>query len=873
MSRKWFQRFYLDKEKDMIVDLFRENDDLFYILKTPNHGTGNLITNLAKLCDLPVSFDAHGLKIIEGKVPCYIDGYNRKIYIFRLGNTKVANIYPDGTVEMKASVPAISKTLMSQTKDYRLNIKKTIVKTFILNECKFRTDLHTHMNANLRPDILIALGIVHQIRYPLYYIKKLKLRCSDAQHEMLQAQRDRVAQQFADTRLSGKYLTRKIDDNTFINFADFILNNPENAAYNIARIRASLAVMKDGQAVFTNLEKVYIYRYVFTKGVPSDQKIDIGSSEMAARMKADREKNSLIRRIPDTDILHYVMQMLADRRNPVYAENSIFQDKLLWIARSSSAVGVQYLEISDTTLVKNPQAADMLAEVHAVMPAIYEETGVVIRFLAAIRRIALTIIKDNVTAGDYFRENLQVLDSVADDPYVAGADIIGEEINDIRELKPVIREIVRIARRDPSFVVRIHAGENDSLRDNVANSIACVRDALEAGQEMPLIRVGHGLYTANLHSKKGKDLIRDLNACKAVLEFQITSNVRLNNLTSLEQHPLRQYLAGGVRCVQGTDGGALYGTNSIDEQLSLEKMLNLSYEEMLRMRQYEDEILQKSMDGFRQKTEVFAEALSDGQVSEKFRDAEHRPFSQGARYNSIRLPDIAAYYRAQIDAHQIDSSISFIDESKLISQEVLAGRIEEMPVSGMPVVLMGGSFNNDRRTTTVKEFGTRIIDAILEHADPETIFFVVGQRLRGYEQYLVEQNRMKYHRRFQIFSIVPTMITRKEADALKRSGAAVRVSIEPSPMGLYKSFAYEIFKRRPSVLLAFDGNSSGANMIQEAKNAKYKSRIYVSAHSRMLKQKAESLEGYVTVFTKETEVLPQILEDLGYGDTEQRKEY
>ena len=30
----------------------------------------------------------------------------------------------------------------------------------------------------------------------------------------------------------------------------------------------------------------------------------------------------------------------------------------------------------------------------------------------------------------------------------------------------------------------------------------------------------------------------------------------------------------------------------------------------------------------------------------------------------------------------------------------------------------------------------------------------------------------------------------------------------------------------------------------------------------MLKQKAESLEGYVTVFTKETEVLPQILEDL-----------
>ena len=60
-----------------------------------------------------------------------------------------------------------------------------------------------------------------------------------------------------------------------------------------------------------------------------------------------------------------------------------------------------------------------------------------------------------------------------------------------------------------------------------------------------------------------------------MLEFQITSNVRLNNLSQLERHPLRQYLAAGVPCVQGTDGGAVYGTDSIDEQLALEKMLDL----------------------------------------------------------------------------------------------------------------------------------------------------------------------------------------------------------------------------------------------------------------------------------------------------------
>ena len=863
--REWFQRFYLDKEKDMIVDLYLEGGEMSYVLKTPNHGTGNLITNLARLCDLPVSLDAQGLKIIEGTVPCYVDGYNRTIYIFRLGNTKVANIFPDGTVEMKASVPAISKTLMSQTKDYRLDIKKTIVKTFILQDCKFRTDLHTHMNANLRPDILIALGIAHQIRYPLYYIKKLNLRCTAAQQQALEQRRKMTAAKFSDSALTGKYLIRKIDDNTFINFAELILGNPEDAAYNIARIRASLAVMKDGQAVFTNLEKVYLYRYVFTKGAPSAEQAELTG----------------IDRIPDADIAGYVRQMLEDRKNPAYRNNSIFQDKLLWIARSSRAQGVRYLEISDTTLVKNPQAADLLEEIHQVMPAIEQETGVVIRLLAAIRRIALTIVRENAAAGDYFRENLQVLAAVAEDPYVAGADIIGEEINDIRELAPVIREIVRIAAADPGFVVRIHAGENDSLRDNVANSIACVRDALEEGQPMPRMRIGHGLYTANLKTKKGRDLICALNESGAVLEFQITSNVCLNNLNSLEQHPLRQYLAGGVRCVQGTDGGALYGTDSIDEQLSLEKLLNLSNQELYRMRQCEEAVLRDSLAGFRGKQEVWdkkiaawagqsdARHMSGGQASEEDmhtpgqeRRAETgRGISEKSR-EAVLPGAIAAYYREKIDALRFESNVSFIDKSKLVAQKVLADRIEEMPQEGLPVVVVGGSFNNDRRTTVVRDYGRHLIDELLKASDPGKVYFVVGHRLRGYERYLVEQNREQYQGKFRVYAMIPTMITRAEERKLRRSGVSVRISIEPSAMGLYKSIAYEVFKRRRSVLLALDGNSAGANMIQEAKNAKYPCRRYVSTQSRILRTKAESLEGYVTVFSKETEVLPKILEDL-----------
>lgn len=803
-----FGRLYLDKEKDIIVDLSREGERLFYTLRTPNHGTGNLIRNLAALCKLDLSDDGKGLLIIEGEVPCYFDGEGRMVYVLRLGDTKVANIFPDGTIEQKAMIPSIAKTLMSQTKDYRLDIRKTLVKTYIRRECKFRTDLHTHMNANLHPDILIALGIRHQIRYPLYYIKKLGLVCTKEQEEKLAARRKLAEEALKDSELTGKYLTRRIDDNTFINFAELILKNPAHAEANIAKIRRSLAVMKDGQAVFTNLEKVYLYRYVFTKGLAAEDPFDWEEAPD----------------VPEPDVAQILRQMKTDRENPAYAGNTMFQDKLLWIARSYQKNGVLYAEISDTTLVKKEGAADMLAQVHAVMPAIREETGVTLRFLAGIRRIPLTIVRDQVAQGDYFRENLQVLRAVASDPYVAGSDIIGEEINDIREIAPVIAQIVRIASEYPGFTIRIHAGENDCLRDNLANSIRCVKDALAPGQEMPKVRIGHGLYAANLKSANGKALLQELVDCGAVLEFQITSNVRLNNLSSMERHPLRQYLVSGVRCVQGTDGGALYGTDSVDEQLALERMLNLSFEEMCRMRECEEEVRLSAMNDFAEKQAALMEKTGSA-VTEN--------------------PEkICLWYKEKMKEVLEKDGPELTGVQKTDSGIAFAGQIRDIPVGKIPIVIAGGSFNSDRHTTVLRKKDAVLIDLLLEQLDPQKVWFATGHRCRGYERYLLEKNAG----RFQIFSYVPAMVGEREQKNLSRQDVGIRIAIEPEAMGVYKSIAYEIFKRGPSVLITFDGNSAGVNLIQEAKNAKYPCRIYADRHSRVLKAKADSLEGYVRLF-------------------------
>lgn len=809
----YFTCFFLDKEKDIIVNLYKDLDRMLYILKTPNHGTGNLIRNIAKTCHLQLSKDENEMLIIKGEIPCFIDGNNKESYIFSLNDMEIASISPDGTVDVKATIPAIAKTLMSQTKDFDLPVGKTIFKTFIRREYKFRADLHTHMNGNLTGDVLIALGISHQIRYPLYYVKKLDLKLTDVQWAKALEQREKVARQFVSSGLQGKYLDRRIDDNTFINFADLILNNLDNAEDNIVKIRGSLAVIKDGQAVFTNLEKVYLYRYVFCKGVESENLIDLTKVEM----------------IPDEDVKLTLQQMLRDKENPVYSNNTIFQDKLLWIARGYKKQGTYYAEISDTTLVKKYESLEMLRQVHAVMPSIYQETGVMIRFLAAMRRIPLTIIKDAVTPENYLEQNLEVLKATALDPYVAGCDFVGEEINDIIELKPAFKEIVKIAANDPSFVIRVHAGENDSQKDNIAHSIACVKESLAKGQPMPKMRLGHGLYTYSLNSKKGKEALKELKENNVVLEFQITSNVRLNNLNSLDKHPLKQYLKQGIRCVQGTDGAALYGTDAIEEELSLEKMLGLSDAELKLMREAEAAIIEEGQKAYSDKKAKFAKLLGDRDLEDVLLE----------KMQTVKISGKKAKGEALLDANT-----------------ELKEQISEITWDRFPVVLLGGSFNTESRSTKLSANATKQIDELMELLNPEEVCFVIGHKLSGYEKYLLDHNE----KGFRIYSFVPAAITKREADKIKKSGVKVRVSTEAQGMGIYKSFNYEIFERRPSIVVAFDGNSAATNLIQEAKNGKGKSAIFVWSGSKNLMQKAKSLQGYVYLFDSENTLTDTIKE-------------
>lgn len=826
-KNNFFNKFYLDKEKDIIINLYKSNDEeIEYILETPNHNTGNLITNLAKVCNVSTVKNSNDMKIIKGIIPACVNSTNEDIYIFKLGNVHIATIYSGGRIEQFCTIPAIIKTLMSQTKDYKLSVDKTLVNSYISKKTKFRTDLHTHMNANLSPDTLIALGIKHQVRYSLYCIRKFNIILTDEQEKNILKYRKEVEKKYINSDLTGKKLERKINDETYINFADLILNNLENAEKNILKIRKPLAILKDGQAVFTNLEKVYINRYIFAKGKPSKNKIDLSMDK--------------IEKIPENDIKNIVKQMLDDTKlESPYRNNTLLQDKLLWIAREYKNQGIKYAEIANTTLVKRGiDSINFLKEIHDILPTIEQETDVKLRFLAAIRRVWLTP-KDTTDGLNELRENLDVLKAVSKSPYVVGSDIIGEEINDISEFKPVINELVQYAiNEDEGFTIRIHAGENDSLRDNVAKSIECVKSSVLQNQKIPRIRIGHGLYTADLNSAEGQQLMHNIKEVGAVLEFQLTSNVRLNNLSSLEKHPLKTYLNNGIKCVQGTDGFGFYGTDTIEEQLALYNLLELDNSDFLKMKQVEDEILEFNDKYFARKSKLFEHFLNGRTIEEAISTLQESNIQQSKK-NTIILKH----------------------NTNLESAKVLKNKIKKLPEDKVPIIIAGGSFNAKGRETVLDEDGKRILTELVKKVNSEKAYFVVGHKMQGYEKALIDISK-KLNKHFEINAIIPKLVSEKVKDNLLEEDInGVCISPEEEEFGIYKSFNYEIFERRSSIVVAFDGNSPVSNLVQEAKNGKGKAKIYVNSDVTTLREKAKSLTGYVIPFSIKESIVDQILKE------------
>lgn len=334
--------------------------------------------------------------------------------------------------------------------------------------------------------------------------------------------------------------------------------------------------------------------------------------------------------------------------------------------------------------------------------------------------------------------------------------------------------------------------------------------------------------------------MQEIKDSGAVLEFQLTSNVRLNNLTTLKNHPIKKYLENGIKCVQGTDGCGFYGTDTVDEQLAIQNLLGLSNEDFFKMRKVEDEIIEHENKYFEEKSKKFNEFLAGRTIREAILDLEEK-IEEENKNNTIEL--------------RVNHNIE--------AESILDYKIKELPLDRIPIIIAGGSFNAKNRETKVTEEGLKILEDLIKKIDNKKVYFVVGHKVEGYEKAIIDISN-KLNKDFEIYAIVPKMISKEVGEKLLNDNInGVRISTENEEFGIYKSFNYEIFERRNSIVIAFDGNSPVSNLVQEAKNGKGKSKIYVNKDNYNLRVKARSLQGYVDTFNLvcNDDIVDKILND------------
>ena len=255
------------------------------------------------------------------------------------------------------------------------------------------------------------------------------------------------------------------------------------------------------------------------------------------------------------------------------------------------------------------------------------------------------------------------------------------------------------------------------------------------------------------------------------------------------------------------------------------------------MRKVEDELISRNDKYFEEKSKKFQQFVGNRSMREAVLELEEKNIKETEEQKELRI------------------------SNNIETEKELKEKIKRLPLDKTPVIIAGGSFNTKGRETIATEDGVKLLKKFMENVDNNNIYFVIGHKMQGYEKAIVDISK-ELNKKFEIDAIVPKMVTEKVKNRLLDQNIdGICISPETEELGIYKSFNYEIFERRKAVVIAFDGNSPVLNLVQEAKNGKGKSKIYVNQENELLKKKADTLEGYVVPFEMKENIIYKILSD------------
>ena len=419
-------------------------------------------------------------------------------------------------------------------------------------------------------------------------------------------------------------------------------------------------------------------------------------------------------------------------RGPFTKSIELFPELLMSLAMDYKNMGIRYAELSFSTFTINKEFTKALEK---YLPIIERETGVKIRFLIGMWRHS---------DKEWNLDEIDKIKIIAKCPYIVGCDFMGRETNQTLDFEEELRILTRYAiLEDPYFVIRIHAGENPMYKTNVYDALKIIYDehkkiekTFNKKLKMPQIRIGHGLYGLDItRDGKGNDLEKNavINLARemgAIIEFNMSSNLALNNIDSLTVVPIKRFIDSGVGVVLGTDGHGLYSTTSSQEAV-LADSAGLDTKDFEKILETEKEIIRRAE--LREKTHPHIVDVDKLYESIKYGTKDGRPrYSEELeRRNKQRLASQLKRLSEQLE------EIGAITDDRVIAQDTF---------NKTPILITGASKNNWPNISKTDQYYIRLTMQVLANVlNPDTAYIVTGGTNFGVERTMHEavNNRNK----------------------------------------------------------------------------------------------------------------------------------
>lgn len=407
------------------------------------------------------------------------------------------------------------------------------------------------------------------------------------------------------------------------------------------------------------------------------------------------------------------MEEVYDLRKPFTKNKALFPDLLKALAQDYKEKGIEYAELSFSAFLTDP---DYMQMVEDNLPQIEQETGVQLRFLGGIWRHSDL---------EWNQDDADRLINIAKSPYIVGCDVMGHETNSTDSFKEVLQMLAQYAmKEDPNFAIRVHAGESPMFKDNVKKALEIIyneHQALETEtgtkQPMPRVRIGHGLYGVD---EEVLDMAKEM---EAIIEFNMSSNLALNNINDITEIPIKKYLDRGIDVVLGTDGHGLYSTSGSQEAL-LASAAGLEPSDFEKIKQTESKVMERARQ--RQETHPRIEDISS------LYDATTYSTPDGSyRYTK----EIEEYYRIEKK-----EALKRLNSNIAVTKAITDPEIIEHDTSGKIPILFSGASNKAWPNILPKDQEhIRLCNQVLADVlNPETTYIVTGGTNYGSEKAMHE---------------------------------------------------------------------------------------------------------------------------------------